>query len=623
MAEENNFCANCKRDIPSVNFVMHSIHCARNITLCTLCEEPVPRSEMDSHQAEFHSLKDCEACGERFDVAQLREHKANTCPMRRVNCSICELELPATEIIEHENYCGSRTELCEDCGEYVMLKYNKLHLESNHGFLKLDDEPGPSPSWQSNERVVAPVIGGYENGASWRPPVQNNVTLGATRVPSASTSKRNNDMPQLNSILPPQAVKSLHKPLIMGDKSSRSYSVGEIDSDVAALFGDSLHLGRRLPSGGHSGGEEDLVALPCEFCEALVPANQLIIHQTACRPDLARYDIPAAAVATSVFNAHSPGPAMLSRVNAPTIHNNLTSSPPPSPLHLPARRDHDDLDDTLLPCEFCHKSFSINKLYEHQTQCTWSLTDGFNGRQDTTFNGRPDTTFNGRPDTTFNGRPDTTFNRRPDTTFNGRPDTTFNGRPDPVDQLPSTSMPKFVAEYKSNDKNVEREAYKEDVKKPASRLPNELKPRRRGGREFVGREWTLPPGAPKVRPSAALASSQPVVSNVNDFESDGGRQALLKQAQMMEKINAQLGLKKESSNSQMNHVYSDLPTWVPRAPKQPNYFNNSPSSSRNLGSYTSPSGGHAATAGRGRGGGRTTGAIPKQKAGTSKSPITY
>ena len=40
---------------------------------------------------------------------------------------------------EHENYCGSRTEKCSDCGEYVMLKYRTLHLDSNHGFLKLED----------------------------------------------------------------------------------------------------------------------------------------------------------------------------------------------------------------------------------------------------------------------------------------------------------------------------------------------------------------------------------------------------------------------------------------------------------------------------------------------------
>lgn len=47
--------------------------------------------------------------------------------------------MPASEINDHENYCGSRTKKCDECGEYVMLKYEQLHIDSNHGFLKLDD----------------------------------------------------------------------------------------------------------------------------------------------------------------------------------------------------------------------------------------------------------------------------------------------------------------------------------------------------------------------------------------------------------------------------------------------------------------------------------------------------
>jgi hypothetical protein len=47
--------------------------------------------------------------------------------------------MPAKDLGEHENYCGSRTERCEECEEYVMLKYRNLHVDSNHGFIKLDD----------------------------------------------------------------------------------------------------------------------------------------------------------------------------------------------------------------------------------------------------------------------------------------------------------------------------------------------------------------------------------------------------------------------------------------------------------------------------------------------------
>ena len=42
-------------------------------------------------------------------------------------------------LAEHENYCGSRTEKCEQCGEFIMLKNFDIHINSNHGFIKLKD----------------------------------------------------------------------------------------------------------------------------------------------------------------------------------------------------------------------------------------------------------------------------------------------------------------------------------------------------------------------------------------------------------------------------------------------------------------------------------------------------
>jgi hypothetical protein len=47
-------CGNCK-EIPPHNYVLHTAHCARNITLCHLCTEPIPKN-----QNQFESHK--EAC---------------------------------------------------------------------------------------------------------------------------------------------------------------------------------------------------------------------------------------------------------------------------------------------------------------------------------------------------------------------------------------------------------------------------------------------------------------------------------------------------------------------------------------------------------------------------------
>lgn len=82
---------------------------------------------------------ECKDCRHKVQSGAMEHHKTTSCGKRKVACVHCELELPKSEMADHENYCGSRTERCDECGELVMLKYQKLHIDSNHGFLKLDD----------------------------------------------------------------------------------------------------------------------------------------------------------------------------------------------------------------------------------------------------------------------------------------------------------------------------------------------------------------------------------------------------------------------------------------------------------------------------------------------------
>jgi hypothetical protein len=89
----------------------------------------------------------------------------------------------------------------------------------------------------------------------------------------------------------------------------------------------------RVDLGVPAQGGGELVALPCEFCQAMVPANQLVIHETGCCPDLARYD----------------------------------------PVHLqpqrhrkPSTLSEDDGYSDGLPCEFCGVLFPAQFLLQHQ-----------------------------------------------------------------------------------------------------------------------------------------------------------------------------------------------------------------------------------------------------------------
>ncbi|RVE49109.1 hypothetical protein evm_006230 [Chilo suppressalis] len=136
---ETKTCSNCKREIPAVNFTIHTVHCARNIKVCPVCKEPVPLADLADHHETMHKLLPCKKCGEQVCGTDLEDHIRDSCAHTIQTCKFCELELPRRDLPLHEGYCGVRTEQCDQCREWVMIKYRQLHLDSNHGFLRLDD----------------------------------------------------------------------------------------------------------------------------------------------------------------------------------------------------------------------------------------------------------------------------------------------------------------------------------------------------------------------------------------------------------------------------------------------------------------------------------------------------
>ena len=54
---------------------MHTAHCARNIALCPVCDEPVPKSGFDEHNEEFHTERECDLCKERMAPSLVEDHK--------------------------------------------------------------------------------------------------------------------------------------------------------------------------------------------------------------------------------------------------------------------------------------------------------------------------------------------------------------------------------------------------------------------------------------------------------------------------------------------------------------------------------------------------------------------
>lgn len=72
------------------------------------------------------------------------------CEKRPQKCLYCELEFPKNELAAHLDYCGSRTEPCTKCGQYIRLKDQVKHDESNCTF------PPVKPA--NNDRNTADTI---------------------------------------------------------------------------------------------------------------------------------------------------------------------------------------------------------------------------------------------------------------------------------------------------------------------------------------------------------------------------------------------------------------------------------------------------------------------------------
>jgi len=59
--------------------------------------------------------------------------------MRMVDCEYCELQVKAMDHYQHQDHCGSRTDVCDKCQQYVMLKEMKNHLENMCAAVVPDD----------------------------------------------------------------------------------------------------------------------------------------------------------------------------------------------------------------------------------------------------------------------------------------------------------------------------------------------------------------------------------------------------------------------------------------------------------------------------------------------------
>ncbi|XP_034757985.2 TRAF-type zinc finger domain-containing protein 1-like [Acipenser ruthenus] len=416
MSEESTqLCANCKRDIPSVNFTIHEIHCRRNISLCQYCKEPFPRSEMEEHVESEHAQVACK-CGVKMEKRHVEKHELSECGLRLKKCQFCDLELAFNKWGDHEEYCGARTEPCPQCLHNVMLKELSTHPavcgtqpaeERNNNRGRMGSEE-PLPGVWFEAHAIRNLLQGEAVRNSSRPPglriprtLESRVHNSTRAAGAAQRGQEKRNTPTRNRDQNQVAEEESFQRNCGGQTGVEgggdedpnldyllALSLQDENCDYtrgqgtwADQWGDRLtqiatpllfpdHLTRLMqppvPTSTVSRNNPierstDDTMLPCEFCEKLFPEEDLILHQTGCNPTSAFASFskrpPSPLQEDSLFtDSLSP---FYSPQHLASKFASLSYGPPPGPAE----------GTVVIPCEFCGVLLEDDLLFHHQDKC--------------------------------------------------------------------------------------------------------------------------------------------------------------------------------------------------------------------------------------------------------------
>lgn len=131
------FCPNCHRYVNLWSFDRHYGHCMKQFYFCSPCNVVMKVSEREAHDQTMHSDLKCAKCGEMISGGKntLISHQKYECLQRAIHCAYCNLPFAFIVHEEHEIACGSRTELCPQCNQYIALSLIESHTADVHGFV--------------------------------------------------------------------------------------------------------------------------------------------------------------------------------------------------------------------------------------------------------------------------------------------------------------------------------------------------------------------------------------------------------------------------------------------------------------------------------------------------------
>ncbi|XP_013879139.1 XIAP-associated factor 1 [Austrofundulus limnaeus] len=254
--EATQTCMKCHKEVAEANFALHETHCNRFLCLCPDCNESVPRDQLSQHREEQHTQVRCSKCNKKMERCHLMDHESEECVERLHKCPFCELEVPWKELQEHSLVCGSRTELCRDCGRYVQLRDQPDHSCTRSA---PDDSQGP------------PQAAGA--GHDTKPPVSCSTCLGS--FPAEDFVKHQEEC------FPAKRFVNEEDEREEEEEESEDFTQRSSPQLSSAYRATSLiHSASRGP--GSDGGNPEQIST-CPHCHLALPLQTLTWHEVKCR----------------------------------------------------------------------------------------------------------------------------------------------------------------------------------------------------------------------------------------------------------------------------------------------------------------------------------------------------
>ena len=125
-------CGTCGVRVPLRTLDLHTAYCEKNNCRCDVCGKVMRKVDLPKHRLETHAKVSCE-CGLVLEVSKMAAHHApgGGCRYRTTAmCQYCDLPYSLLEMEEHQRFCGSRTDICNNCGSRVLLRDWASHVLS-------------------------------------------------------------------------------------------------------------------------------------------------------------------------------------------------------------------------------------------------------------------------------------------------------------------------------------------------------------------------------------------------------------------------------------------------------------------------------------------------------------